>query len=274
MAKQYGSYLGGFSGRLGPAIGYLWNGRWCLRSRPAYVHNPRSEAQVAHRTLFKAEVQLAARLRWALTTALTAQARAMGMTAYNLFVSMNQPCFALAGGEFCVDWEHLQLSQGPVAPVALGTPAVDADNVLTVSFERNAGMRRSKARDLVHLYVYCPEAGRGVLAAPVYRRDQRIRLLLPEAFRGRTLAIYGFAQDEQGEFSPTDYAGCTAAAPQADGVENLSVTENQMDGDLPCAARHRQAAATASTPLAPDTASMPVGGGGVTVGLAEHDQGH
>ncbi len=211
MAKQHGSYLVGFSGRLGPAIGYMWNGRWCLRSRPAHVHNPRSAAQVAHRTLFKAEVQLAARLRWALTTTLTAQARAAGMTAFNLFVSMNQPCFALADSEFCVDWEHLQLSLGPVAPVALTAAARTADNRLSVSFERNPLGVACRSHDLVYLYVYCPEADEGCLAAPVYRRAQRVEVLLPDAMQGREVVLYAMVQDEAGRWSPTAWGGALAA---------------------------------------------------------------
>ena len=58
MAKQSEGYLGGFSGRLGPAVGYMWNGKWCLRSHQQFVHNPRTAAQVEHRELFKQQVQL------------------------------------------------------------------------------------------------------------------------------------------------------------------------------------------------------------------------
>ena len=49
MAKQSGGYLGGFSGKLGTAVGYMWNGKWCLRAHNPMVRNPRTEAQTEHR---------------------------------------------------------------------------------------------------------------------------------------------------------------------------------------------------------------------------------
>lgn len=205
MAKQWGSYLGGFSGKLGPAVGYMWNGIWVMRSRPAMVRNPRTERQVEQRMLFKQEVQLAAKMRRGVNQGLTALARQAHMTAYNLFVSLNQRCFGSADGQLTVDWQGLTLSEGPVAPVLFGAPVVDEGNVLTVEFDRNGGARRARAFDRVYLYVYCPERGEGLLTAPVERADRRVRVALPDWFAGKALEIYGFVQNEQGEGSPTAY---------------------------------------------------------------------
>ena len=220
MAKQYGSYMGGFAGRLGPAVGYMWNGVWVMRSRPGRVRNPRTAAQVACREAFKAQVQLAAQMRDAVIQGLTMPSRMAHMTSYNLFVSINQPCFALDEGALAVDWEQVQLSVGPVAPVRPLTANVDSHNVLTVTFDPNHSERRSRGRDRVWTYVYCPELGKGVLAAPVYRRDKRVSLMLPDRFAGREAVVYLFVQDEMGEGSPTvgiavGTADAAAPEPQA-----------------------------------------------------------
>ena len=207
MAKQDSGYLGGFRGKLGPAVGYLWNGKWCLRSRPGQVRNPRTERQMEQRSLFSQQVQLAARLRQALVVGLTGPAREIGMTAYNLFVSINQPAFSLEGDELQVDYPLLQLSAGPVAPVAFGMPHVDEHNTLTVSFEKNPLHLRADQFDRVMLYVYCPAVGRGILTLPVYRRSENISAALPDSFAGQELHVYGFVQDEQGRCSQTLYAG-------------------------------------------------------------------
>ena len=195
--------MGGFSGKLGPAVGYRWNGIWVLRSRPEYVRNPRTEAQMRCRNRFKASVQLAAAMRMAVAQGFTAIAREHGMTAYNVFVSANQPCFDMRDGQFVVDWRRLSLSEGPVAPVVFGVPSVDERNVLSVSFDRNGGARMSRPHDYVYLYVYCPDLQDGLLAAPVYRRDRVVRLMLPETFVGRELLLYGFVQDDKGVGSST-----------------------------------------------------------------------
>lgn len=205
MAKQWGSYMGGFSGKLGTAVGYMWNGIWVMRSRPSMVRNPRTEKQMEQRMLFKQEVQLAARMRRGVNQGLTALARQSHMTAYNLFVSLNQRCFSSDEGRLAVDWQGLTLSEGPVAPVLFGAPELDERGVLTVPFDRNSSARRARTFDRVYLYVYCPEEGEGVLTAPVERCGHCVRLLLPNLFAGKALEIYGFVQNEKGEGSPTMY---------------------------------------------------------------------
>lgn len=201
MAKQTSGYLGGFSGRLGPAVGYMWNGKWCVRSHQAMVRNPRTEAQVAHRAMFKQEVQLAARMRWAVTTTMTQLARENGMTSYNLFVSVNQPAFSLEEGVMQVDYSRLLLSLGDVPTVGTATAAWTAGNVLEVRFERGMG----RGFDHVQAYVYVPELGEGYLSAPVYRRDRRIAMALPDRFAGLEAHIYLMAQDAGGRWSESVY---------------------------------------------------------------------
>lgn len=201
MAKQTSGYLGGFSGRLGPAVGYMWNGKWCVRSHQSMVRNPRTEAQVAHRAMFKQEVQLAARMRWAVTTTMTQLARENGMTSYNLFVSVNQPAFSLEGGVMQVDYSRLLLSLGDVPTVGAATAAWTAENVLEVSFERGTG----RAFDQVQAYVYVPELGEGYLSAPVYRRDRHIAMALPDRFAGHEVHIYLMAQGADGRWSESVY---------------------------------------------------------------------
>ncbi len=197
--------MGGFSGRLGTAVGYMWNGKWCLRSRPAQVANPRTPAQVEHRTLFREEVRLAARMGRGVATGLTAMARQMGMTCFNLFVSLNQQAFSLLDGALEVDYTALTLSAGPVAPVAFGRAVVDDHNVLTVDFEKNPLHLRAEAYDKVMVYAYCPEAGGGYLSAPVYRRDRRLRFALPDEFAGREVHLYGMVQDDEGRCAESVY---------------------------------------------------------------------
>ena len=96
MAKQTVGYLGGFQGTLGPAIGYMWNGKWCVRSKPGVVRNPRTPEQVAQREMFKREVRLAADLGDTLVRTMREPSREMGMTSYNLFVHVNQQAFSMS----------------------------------------------------------------------------------------------------------------------------------------------------------------------------------
>ena len=208
-------YMGPFSGRLGTAVGDMWNGKCCARSYQKIVNNPRTPEQVAHREMFKQEVQLAARMRWAVVKTMTDMARAAGMTAYNLFVKENQHAFSLGrrsevGGqsmevsdEFSlqVDYANLRMSMGDVPGVVAESVERTDDNVLNVSFVRGTG----RGFDQVNLYVYAPELGKGYMAAPVYRRDRRVSVALPDEFADVELHAWFMVQSEDGNWSDSTH---------------------------------------------------------------------
>lgn len=205
MAKQENGFLGGFSGRLGPVVGYQWNGRWCMRALPRMVTNPRTVAQQEHRAMFKQEVQLAAQMRWAVNLGMKTVAQKMGLTAQNLFVKANQQAFSMEDGVFSVDYPMLQVSMGPVAPVAITSVNCGlTSDELVVHFDKNPERRAANAYDNVFLWIYSPEAGKGYLTNAVYRRAKQINVLLPEWLTGE-LHFYAFVQDKDGRYSSTAY---------------------------------------------------------------------
>ena len=213
-------FMGPFSGRLGTAVGYMWNGKCCMRAYQRFVHNPRTEAQQAQRNIFKQEVQLASHLRWVLGKTLTEQARGEGLTAYNLFVRDNQHAFALSEGRLVVDYATLRLSMGDVPCVVPTTAVCDDDNVLTVKFERGTGA----ALDGVYLYVYVPDMENGFLSMPVFRREKSIRLLLPDQYRGHEMHAWLMVERCDGSWSESRYCGTV-------GSESVSELDTQVVGD-------------------------------------------
>jgi hypothetical protein len=230
MATMEQGFLDGFRGSLGPVVGYQWRGRWCMRSRPATVHNPRSEAQQRHRKMFKEEVQLAGRLNWVLRQTYEQLSLEEHLTPCNHFVRVNQPAFAIEGERFTVSWEALRLSEGPVAPVAFGVPVVTEGTTLTIDFERNPLHARADNYDQVFLVVYCPENGQCFMTAPVHRRTARLSVVLPALFAGREVQLWGLVQDRQGRWSDSIYIGF---GPIVDNVANDSGnTEYQEPDDM------------------------------------------
>ncbi len=233
MAKLQQGVMGPFIGRLGTVVGYIWNGKCVARSYNPRVHNPRTPEQVAHREMFKQEVQLAARMRWAVTRTMTDAARAEGMTSYNLFVRENQHAFGFEDGVLQVDYSTLRLSVGDVAPVVAEEATLTEDNVLDVRFARGTG----RGFDEVYLYVYVPELGKGFLSSSVYRRDKRITLALPDDFAGRELHAWLMVKTDDGRWSESAYVeGSTsedaAAVPSGSGVRpegGRCVAERKLD---------------------------------------------
>ena len=119
MAKQRFGINDAYRGTVGTVIGYEWRGKWCLRSRPLRVRNPRTAKQQSNRLLFKQMVDLASHVKMALRKGLRGVSLGMHITECNLFVKRNKECFSLdAEGQLVVDWERLIVSEGElVAPV-------------------------------------------------------------------------------------------------------------------------------------------------------------
>ena len=201
MAKQTVGYLGGFQGTLGPAIGYMWNGKWCVRSRPTSVRNPRTPEQVAQREMFRRKVQLAADLGDAVRISMRDMAREVGITSYNLFVHVNQHAFSLEDGVFEVDYWNLRLSMGEVPQVENARMEPGEHNVLEVSYDKGHGY----SHDLVFMMVYAPGLKRSLLSRPAFRKDKKIAVALPDKFVGEELQVWLMVQSPDGRWSESVY---------------------------------------------------------------------
>ena len=223
MAKQRFGINDAYRGTVGTVIGYEWRGKWCLRSRPLRVRNPRTAKQQSNRLLFKQVVDLAGRMKMALRKGMHVASLAEHMTECNLFVKRNKGLFALeAEGEgqerqLAVDWESLAISEGQLTPVvwsagilpatASGSMPAESRRSIVVPFAPCAEEERASGDDEVYVWAYCPEAGEGVLSAPAYRRAKQVEISLPERWQEMTVHLYGFAMDYRGEASPTTYIG-------------------------------------------------------------------
>ena len=166
MATIESGYMGGFSGKLGPAVGYQWRGKWVVRSFSRTPHNPRTERQQEHRMLFKQEVQLAGRMNWVLRETMDEVSALQGMTPCNYFIKRNQGAFSVSSEEreLEVDWAALVLSEGPVAPVAFGAPEVTQDTTLSIGKIEGWNMLD---RELNPTHVITRDASGGYVLTPV-----------------------------------------------------------------------------------------------------------
>ena len=228
MAKLSAGFLGPFSGRMGTGVGYMWNGKCCVRSYQKFVKNPRTEAQQEWRSLFKQEVQLAAQMKMVVNETMTDLAREAGMTAYNLFVKGNQHAFFLgrraesAEVVLGVDYPNLRLSMGDVPVVESEDMTLDDDNVLTVRFSRGTG----RGLDRVYLYVFVPDLGEGFLTTPVYRREKQITLALPDDYVGHEFHAWLMVKGEFGGWSESTYCAVPAGF-QVEESKSLKVEESK-----------------------------------------------
>ena len=234
MAKQRFGINDGYRGTVGTVIGYQWRGQWCLRARPRFVHNPRTERQQQNRQLFKAVWSFATQLRMPLRTSLRQTALESHMTECNRFMHLNKGLFAIdTEGRLTVDYENLAVSEGPVVPVEFRTPilpsvetqqaaSLQRDNCsIVVPFEKNPLHRQANGDDEVYVLALCPDLEDNRLSASAYRRQKSINITLPDEWQGHEVHLYGFVVDYAGRASESAYIGCLV-----DGADN----EGEADG--------------------------------------------
>ena len=137
---------------------------------------------------------------------------AMHMTESNYFINLNKQWFGMEGETLTVDYAHLTLSEGGVAPVGFGEPVTETvgETVrVTVRFEPNPLHVPACADDKVYLCALCAECSEALLSLPVCRRHGTVTLELPARWQDCTVHLYGFVQDYTGDASQSLYLGTT-----------------------------------------------------------------
>ena len=170
----------------------------------------------------------------------------------------NQHCFSSDGnGGLKVDYERLQLSQGMVGGV-VATDMGCQGGVLEVGFTTPKGTPKAARVDSVCLYAFSPELEEGYLAAPVYRKAESVKVLLPDELAATDLHVYLMAQDAQGRWSATAYCGMLPAGGRPKGEEKAAPEPMQP---APQAVPQSAAASPAPTDnYTPDTPAKPLPG--------------
>lgn len=207
MGKVYQGIEGPFVGKVGPVVGYTWKHIPCIRAYRHEIAYPNTAMQQAQRDWFVSMVRFASKAREALLLGLRQSANDANMTEGNYFVMRNKGYFQRHQGGIEVNYDKLIVAEGSAADVYFHQARFDADEVVTVDFEKNSMQLRASGDDRVYLYVYAPNMAAGLLSAPAERRCKRLSMRLPSHWAGQVVHLYGFVVDRNGRASNSTYIG-------------------------------------------------------------------
>lgn len=190
-----------------------------VRSRPRKVRNPKSGAQQAHRNAFVEIVRLSSHMTEAHRIGLHRHAQRAHLRTYMLFRRLNKDCF---NAKREIDYPHVVLSMGSLAPVLVIAATLGADGVLHLTFDAFLGKPQVNPDDSLYLFAYSETLEAGVLFPPVFRSSESVEVELPFAADG--LHLYAFLRNRRGRCSPTVYIPLSPAAAvgTSDGVSAVT----------------------------------------------------
>lgn len=201
--------------KLGNQVMYNLFGYTVARAYVPKFKNPNTDAQQLVRAKFSLLTEYAR--QFAAPVALGYKAKAAGEKMYprNMFIARNySKVTGSSAAAVNLDYSQIECANGPVAQLTLN-PSLNTTTPGSIVVSWTDGWLDDPAasnQDKVFAYVFCADAGIGVLSEGVLRaRTGSVEVSLPSFMSGLEVHVYVFviggAQSTLGESSPTMYAG-------------------------------------------------------------------
>src|ERR1700722_15942682 len=201
-------FLGGFSGKVGTAVGSSWKSLSVLRSRPPRKRRGQpSEPQLERQARFGLITSFLRPLTELLNQTYSKSANAE-MSGFNKAFSVNSEAVTGVYPAFAVDYPKILLSKGSL-PGALGPTAVSTvAGKLTFNWTDNSGLSTALISDLAFVAAYNEETGHWVFLQKAAARNAGTFILDVTAFSGKPVQTYlGMMSADRKKIADSQYTG-------------------------------------------------------------------
>ena len=144
--------LGGFSGKVGPIVGFRWKSNYYIRARAAKVSNPRTPKQQEQRGKFATAFSFLKTIKPFIRIGY--KEFAQDKSAFNSAMSYTlKRAVTGSGKEIKIDFDRALVSIGTLIPVFEGAATQDG-NKMHFNWQDNSGMGNAEDTDIAMLLVY------------------------------------------------------------------------------------------------------------------------
>lgn len=189
--------LGGFSGKVGSIVGSSWKGIAVIKSLPLSVANPRTAAQTANRTAFKATGEFAASILGQWIKPLWDRF-ASQMSGYNAFMKVNVKKYSASSS---APYAGFIMANGKMeaTDITVSDPTAGSDS-LTVSWADKVGKGLQLPNDQIFVLGFDGTTGKNVVVnSEKTRADGLVTLIFPNEFvSGEHINVNLVARREDG----------------------------------------------------------------------------
>ena len=181
--------LGGFSGKVGPIVGFRWKSNYYIRARAAKVSNPRTPKQQEQRGKFATAFSFLKAIKPFIRIGY--KEFTQDKSAFNAAMSYTlKRAVTGSGKEIRIDFDRALVSMGTLMPIFKGT-ATQNGNKMYFNWQDNSGMGNAEDTDIAMLLVYNKDKETAVYdTKTALRSSQHAELQLPSDWQDDELIAY------------------------------------------------------------------------------------
>ncbi len=181
--------LGGFSGKVGPIVGFRWKSNYYIRARAAKVSNPRTPKQQEQRGKFATAFSFLKTIKPFIRIGY--KEFTQDKSAFNSAMSYTLKRAVTGSGKgIKIDFDRALVSMGTLMPVFEGAATQDG-NKMHFNWQDNSGMGNAEDTDIVMLLVYNKDKETALYdTEAALRSDTHGELPLPDDWQGDELVAY------------------------------------------------------------------------------------
>ncbi|HEV3224135.1 MAG TPA: DUF6266 family protein [Puia sp.] len=201
-------YLGGFSGKVGTAVGSTWKGLNVLRSNPPSKRRGQpSDLQLERQAKFSLMTNFLTPLTDLLNQTYSKSAAAR-MSGFNKAFSVNSDAITGVFPAFAVDYPKVLLSKGSLPNVTSPAAASTAAGKLTFTWIDNSGINSALSSDLAFVAAYNEELQHWTFIQKAAGRNAGTFTLDVIPFSGKPVQTYiGFMSADRKKVASSWYTG-------------------------------------------------------------------
>ena len=202
-------------GKIGNMVGYSIYGKQAFRAYNPVVANPKSDDQQLQRAKIALLTKLLQVFKPAIRLGFKDEARARGCSAVNFFTHRNYPqVTGTSPMGVTLDPSRIVVAQGSIPGVVFsGSLVTSVPGQVTATISgTNVEVAGADVNDLVYCFVYCPDAGMGIISPATVRDGATgVTVRYPNSWSGLEVHVYGWvvsgAEATPGQSSISEYIG-------------------------------------------------------------------
>ena len=197
MSKNMKGILGDQYGKVGPVVGRKFREENVYSAYQKNVFNPNTEKQQLQRMKFKAMSQLAHSFACGAIFGFRTAAKGTNRSARNLFQHINwDKIEATSTDSMRIDYTGIMVATGALSNVDFQSANFDTPRSVKVHFAEMGAPCQRTTGDRVFIYVFCPDAGQGILSEGVATNEGSIGVEVPALWVGLSVHVYGFVRNQ------------------------------------------------------------------------------